>query len=36
MVDRVKRLSEVNQYTPDITIGLQQGMYTISEINECT
>lgn len=33
---RHQRLSEVNQYTPDITIGLQQGMYTISEINECT
>ena len=36
MVDHVKRLTEVNQYTPYITIGLHQGMYTINEINECT
>ena len=32
MVDHVKRLGEIDQYTPDISIGLQQGMYTISEI----
>ena len=35
MVDHVKRLTEVDQYTPDVSIGLQQGTYTISEINEC-
>ena len=37
MVDHVKRLGDINQYTPDVSIGLQQGdtiSNTIIEINE--
>ena len=36
MVDHIKCLTEVDQYTPDVSIRLQQGVYTISEIDKCT